>query len=105
MRFLSIILCLYCAVIRSCQKNVEESELVVLFFSIVNSMFSVVLFMVCKISFVLSFITVARTSSTYLSHVLILLLLVMDLFSRSCITASARKLESGDPIGVPKICL
>jgi hypothetical protein len=30
--FSSIILCLYCAVITSCQKNIEESELVVLFF-------------------------------------------------------------------------
>ncbi len=29
-------------------------------------------------------------------------LCVTDLFSRSCMTASARKLERGDPIGVPE---
>ena len=64
--------------------------------SFVNFIFSVVLFIICKMSSVLSFLTVARTSSTYLFHVLISLLLVTDLFSRSCMTASARKLERGD---------
>ncbi len=53
----------------------------------------------------LSFLTVARTSSTYLFHVLMSGLIVTDLFSRFCMTASARKLERGDPIGVPEICL
>ena len=69
-----------------------------------STMFLVVLLIVCKMSSVLSFLTVANTSSTYLSHVLMSLLLVTALLSRSCITASARKLESGDPIGVPDIC-
>ena len=36
--------------------------------SFVNFIFSVVLFIVCKMSSVLSFLTVARTSSTYLFH-------------------------------------
>ena len=71
--------------------------------SFVNLMFSVVLFIACKMSSVLSFLTVARTSSTYRFQVLIFLLSVTDLFSRSCMTASARKLERGDPIGVPEI--
>ncbi len=72
--------------------------------SLVNLMFLVVLLIVCKTSSVLSFLTVANKSSTYLSHVLMSLLFVTALLSRSCITASARKLESGDPIGVPDIC-
>ncbi len=72
--------------------------------SLVNLMFFVVLFIVCKMSSVLSFFTVAITSSTYLSQVLMSLLLVTDLLSRSCITASARKLERGEPMGVPEIC-
>ena len=72
--------------------------------SLVNLIFLVVLLIVCKMSSVLSFLTVANTSSTYLSHVLMSLLLVTALLSRSCITVSARKLETGDPIGVPDIC-
>ena len=70
-----------------------------------NLILLVVLLIVCKMTSVLSFLTVARTSSTYLSQVLMLVLLVTDLFSRSCITASARKLDRGEPIGVPEICL
>jgi hypothetical protein len=37
--------------------------------SLVNLMFLVVLLIVCRMSSVLSFLTVASTSSTYLSHV------------------------------------
>ena len=66
--------------------------------SLVNLMFLLVLLIVCKMSSVLSFLTVANTS-TYLSHVLMSLLFVTALFPRSCITASAR----GDPIGVPEM--
>ena len=73
--------------------------------SFVNVMFFVVLLIVCKMLSTLSYLTVASTSSTYLSHVLMSLLLVTALHSKSCITVSARKLESGDPIGVPEICL
>ncbi len=58
---------------------------------------SKVLFIQCKMSSVLSFLTVARTSSTYLFQVLMSGLCVTDLFSRSCMIASARKLERGDP--------
>ena len=70
--------------------------------SFVNVMFFVVLLIVCKMLSTLSFLTVASTSSTYLSHALMLLLLVTALRSKSCIAVSARKLESGDPIGVPE---
>ena len=68
-------------------------------------MLFVVLLIVCKMSSVLSLLTVARISSTYLSQVLMSVLLVTDLFSRFCIAASARKLDRGEPIGVPEICL
>ena len=64
--------------------------------SLVNLMFLVVLLIVSRMSSVLSFLTVASTSSTYLSHVLMSSLFVTALLSRSCITASARKLESGE---------
>ena len=90
-RFLTVDLCVNCAVISSCQQNVKESKLVVTSSSFVNFIFSVVLFIVCKMSSVLSFLTVARTSSTYLFHVLISLLLVTDLFSRSCMTSRTVK--------------
>ena len=43
--------------------------------SFMNLIFSVVLFKECKMSSVLSFLTAARTSSTYLCQVLISLLL------------------------------
>ncbi len=66
--------------------------------SLVNLMFLVVLSIVCKKSFVFSFLIAANTSSTYLSHVLMSLLFVTALLSRSCITASARKLESATPL-------
>ena len=56
-------------------------------------------------SSILSFLTAARMSSTYLFHVLLSLLLVTDLFSKSCVTASAKKLERGDPKDVPEICV
>ena len=72
--------------------------------SFANIIFSVVLFIECKMSSVLPFLTVARTSSTYRFHVLKSLLPVTDLFSRSCMTTSARKLGRGDPIGAPAIC-
>ena len=55
-------------------------------------------------SSILSFLTAARMSSTYLFHVLLSLLLVTDLFSK-CVTASAKKLERGDPKDVPEICV
>ena len=68
-------------------------------------MLFVVLLIVCKMSSVLSLLTVARTSSMYLSQVLMSVLLVTDLFFRSCITASARKQDREEPIGVPEICV
>ena len=64
---------------------------------------SVVLFFFFRESYI--FLIAARRSSTYLFQVLISLLLVTDLISRSCMTASKRKLERGTPIGVPEICL
>ena len=66
--------------------------------SLVNLMFLVVLLIVCKTSSVLSFLTVANTSSTYLSHVLMSLLFVTALLSRSYITASAKSLKVATPL-------
>ena len=70
-RFLTVDLYVNRAVISSCQQNVKESNWLLSSSSFVNFIFSVVLFIVCKMSSVLSFLTVARTSSTYLFHVLI----------------------------------
>ena len=88
------------SVIRTC----KNASLLSCSSSLVNLMFVVVLSILCTMSSVLSFLTVVSTSSTYLSHVLMLSLFVTALLSRSCITASARKLESGNPIGVSEIC-
>ena len=57
-------------------------------------------------TFSISFVfTMANTSSIYRFQKLMSLLALTVFFSRSCNTASARKLESGEPIGVPVICL
>ena len=67
-------------------------------------MFFVLLLIVCKM-FQFCLLPVASTSSTYLFQVLMSLLLATDLSSKSCITASEWKLESGYPLGVTKTCL
>lgn len=64
--------------------------------SFVNEIFSVVLLVI--MSFILFVFTVANSSSTNFAYNLMSLLSVTALFSRPCITASSRKLESGDHI-------
>ena len=68
-------------------------------------MLSVALFMSCNTSLILLVLTVEHTSLTYLCHSLMSLLAATSLFSRSCITASVRKLERSDLIVVPDTCL
>ena len=81
--------------------------------SLVNAMFSAVLSMVCN-TFSISFVfTIANASSTYrlqkLMSLLVLVLLVLVLvlvlvltvfFSRSCNSASARKVEIGEGVDI-----
>ena len=73
--------------------------------SFVNLMPSVVVFSLCRILSISFVLTIAPTSSTYLSQSLMWGLSVTAFCSKSCRTASARKLDSGEPIGVPDICL
>ena len=68
-------------------------------------MLSVVVLIVCNVLFNFSVLTMANTSSTYLFQKVMSSLSAIALFSRSCMTASARKLERGEPMGVPDICL
>ena len=73
--------------------------------SLVKVMFIIVLFKVCRICSVLSFLTMAKMSSTHLFLSLMSVLLVTDCDSSCCIIISAVKVDSGDTICVPEICL
>ena len=73
--------------------------------SLVKRMFSVVVLIVCNVLFNFSVFTIANKSSTYLFQKVMSSLSVSVLFSKSCITASARELERGELMGVPDICL
>ncbi len=61
-------------------KTSRKASWLFCFSSFVNCIFSKVLFIQCKMSSVLSFLTVARTSSTYVFHILMSGLCITDLF-------------------------
>ena len=73
--------------------------------SLVKRMLSVVVLIVCNVLFNFSVLTMANTSSTYLFQKVMSSLSAIVFFSKSCMTASPRKLERGEPMGVPDNCL
>ena len=75
------------------------------FSSLVKRMLLIVVLIVCNVLFNFSVLTMANTSSKYLFQKEMSSLSAIVFFSQSCMTASARKLERGEPMGVPGICL